>query len=41
MKRYQRGFTLIELIIAVGSVVALGALGGVIYVLFHFIAKFW
>lgn len=40
-KRKQSGFTLIELIIGIGFLVAVGLIIGLIYVGVHFIGKAW
>jgi type II secretory pathway pseudopilin PulG len=38
----QSGFTLVELIIALGfTVVSCGIVGTGLYVLYHFLSKFW
>ncbi|MEX3914836.1 type II secretion system protein [Paraburkholderia sp. BR10872] len=39
--RKQRGFTLIEALVAIIFVSCLAMAGGVLLVLGHFIAKFW
>lgn len=41
MKKYQRGFTLIELFVVIAGLVTIVGGGTAIYVAFHFIAKFW
>jgi Tfp pilus assembly protein PilE len=41
MKRFQSGFTVVELIIVVAIVVKLAILGGLVYVAWHFISKVW
>ena len=41
MKKYQKGFTLIELLFVFSFIIGLGVVVGVIYILFHFILKFW
>jgi len=40
MKR-ERGFTLVELLILIFSLVAVSCVAGVIYIGFHFLAKIW
>lgn len=37
----QKGFTVVELLIALGCLVALALVFGGIYVAVHFIGKFW
>jgi prepilin-type N-terminal cleavage/methylation domain-containing protein len=37
----KKGYTLIELIIVLGLLVSVAAIGGLVYVAIHFIAKFW
>lgn len=39
--RNQRGFTLIELLICLAILFCIAAVGGMVYVAIHFIAKFW
>ncbi len=37
----QRGFTAIELLVAMFVVFGVVIFGGLLYVLYHFISKFW
>lgn len=37
----QRGYTLFELIVLIGLFVGFSLLGFALYVIVHFIAKFW
>lgn len=39
--KYQKGFTLIELIFVAGFIAAVCIGGGILYVAVHFISKFW
>jgi prepilin-type N-terminal cleavage/methylation domain-containing protein len=41
MKKFQRGFTLHELLIGMFLVLWLAAVGGILYVAWHFISKWW
>jgi prepilin-type N-terminal cleavage/methylation domain-containing protein len=41
MKKFQRGFTLIELVMTLLILASLTITGGIFYILFHFIQKFW
>lgn len=42
MKTNQKGFTLVELlIVVVGGLGAIVTFGGVVWVAWHFISKFW
>lgn len=40
-KRSQAGYTLVELIFAIGGISAIVVLLGLLYVAFHFINKYW
>ena len=37
----QKGVTLVELIVTVGALASLAIGGVLLYVVFHFVAKFW
>ena len=37
----QKGFTAFELIIVLALIAAIATSGGIIYVITHFISKFW
>jgi prepilin-type N-terminal cleavage/methylation domain-containing protein len=37
----RKGFTLIELLVALGFIASIAFTGFLIYVAWHFIAKFW
>lgn len=39
--KYQKGFTIIELLMVLVFVLALSIGGSLLYVAWHFIAKFW
>ena len=39
--RNQKGFTLFELLFVVWGLVCLAIGGGILYAIFHFVAKFW
>jgi len=39
--RKQRGFTVIELVLCIWIPLVIAAVGGGLWVLCHFIAKFW
>lgn len=41
MRKYQKGYTLVELLFVVWFLLAVSIIGGVGYVAFHFLAKFW
>lgn len=41
MMKKQRGFTVIELLFAIASLASIGLACGVIYIVLHFIGKFW
>lgn len=41
MKRIQRGYTLVELLVSLWGLFCIGLIGAIIWVIFHFIAKFW
>lgn len=41
MKKFQKGFTLVELITAIWAVVCIALFVGLICVVIHFIGKFW
>jgi prepilin-type N-terminal cleavage/methylation domain-containing protein len=39
--KYQKGFTIIELLVVMSTVLALSVTGVLIYTAIHFVAKFW
>lgn len=41
MNKNQNGFTIIELLLGIIAIAAGAAVVGVLYVIIHFIAKFW
>lgn len=41
MRNNQLGFTVVELMVALWALVVVSLVGGVIYLVCHFAAKFW
>jgi type II secretory pathway pseudopilin PulG len=41
MKHQTRGYTIVELVVAIGLLAALSVLGLVAWAAIHFVAKFW
>ncbi len=39
--KWQKGYTLVEMFIAIILVAALGLAGSIVYIGWHFISKFW
>ena len=37
----QKGFTLTELLICLWGLIVVGCFGGVVYIVIHFVSKFW
>ena len=40
-RKIQRGYTLIELLVVIAFIAIIGLGCGLLYVLVHFLAKFW
>ena len=41
MKRNEQGYTVIELLAVIYGLICIGLFGAVIYVVAHFISKYW